>query len=93
MSVLESIARATPAIGYLAGGLIASAVDPRATFLFAGAGVVALVAVVTPIVGPRMPSRGDTEKRSDLDAEDEVMVELIPAVGPGTIRSDREVIR
>lgn len=94
MSVLESIARATPGIGYLAGGLIASAVDPRATFFFAGAGVVALVAVVTPIVGPRMPSRGDTERRpGSPDAEDEVMVELIPAVGPGTIRSDREVIR
>lgn len=93
MSVLESIARATPGIGYLAGGLIASFADPRATFFFAGAGVVALVAVVAPIVGPRMPNRSNAERQLSLDAEDEVMVELIPAMGLGTIPSDRKVIR
>jgi MFS family permease len=93
MSVLESIARATPGIGYLAGGLIASFADPRATFFFAGAGVVALVVVVAPIVGPHMPKRSDAERQLSLDAEDEVMVELIPAMGPGTIPSDRKVIR
>jgi MFS family permease len=99
MSVLESIARATPGIGYLAGGLIASFADPRATFFFAGAGVVALVAVVAPIAGPRMPDRGEPERQSTLDAENEVMVELIPArgLGPtggsGTVQTDRKVIR
>jgi MFS family permease len=94
MSVLESIARATPAIGYLAGGLIASFAEPRATFFFAGAGVVALVAIVAPIVGPRMPKRGDAERPPSLDAEDEVMVELIPAMGlgSGTRQTDRKVI-
>jgi MFS family permease len=94
MSVLESIARATPAIGYLAGGLIASFAEPRATFFFAGAGVVALVAIVAPIVGPRMPKRGDAEGPSSLDAEDEAMVELIPAMGlgSGTRQTDRKVI-
>jgi hypothetical protein len=61
--------------------------------------VVALVAVVAPIAGPRMPDRGEPERQSTLDAENEVMVELIPArgLGPtggsGTVQTDRKVIR
>src|SRR6476659_5278219 len=39
IGTLESTASATPGIGYLLGGLIASGWSPRATFLVAGAGV------------------------------------------------------
>ena len=51
MSVLESIGAAMPGIGYVLGGLIASGWEPRATFLFAGIGVLATVAVATPCLG------------------------------------------
>lgn len=50
MSVLESSSAAMPGIGFLAGGLIASAFDPRATFLFAGLGVFAVVLLAIPIL-------------------------------------------
>lgn len=48
LSVLESAGAAMPGLGFLAGGLIASAFDPRATFLFAGLGVIAVIAVAAP---------------------------------------------
>ena len=40
ISVLESISSAMPAIGFVLGGLIATVYSPRATFAFAGIGVV-----------------------------------------------------
>ena len=93
MSVLESIGAAMPGVGYLLGGLIASAIDPRATFLVAGVGVLAIVAVAAPLMGTKWPeSRGNTGPE-DLDAEEEIMVELIPVGGRSTpVRSDSEVI-
>lgn len=50
LSVLESAGAAMPGLGFLAGGLIASSFDPRATFLFAGLGVLVVVAVAAPIL-------------------------------------------
>jgi hypothetical protein len=50
MSVLESIGAAMPGIGYVAGGLIATAREPRATFLVAGIGVLAIVALAVPLL-------------------------------------------
>lgn len=50
MSVLESSSAAMPGFGFLAGGLIASAFAPRATFLFAGLGVFAVVAIAVPFL-------------------------------------------
>jgi MFS family permease len=49
VSVLESAASAAPGIGFLAGGVIAATVSPRASFAVAGAGVliVLLVAAVS----------------------------------------------
>jgi MFS family permease len=93
MSVLESIGAAMPGVGYLLGGLIASAIDPRATFLVAGIGVLALVAVAVPLMGTKWPeSRGNTGPEG-LDAEEEIMVELIPVGGRSTpARSDSEVV-
>lgn len=50
MSVLESSSAAMPGVGFLAGGLIASTFAPRATFLFAGLGVLVVVTIAIPIL-------------------------------------------
>jgi MFS family permease len=79
ISVLESIGSATPGIGYLLGGLIASGWDPRATFLIAGAGVIAIVAIASLLLGRNWPLEQGKERPGDVDAANEIMVELIPA--------------
>jgi MFS family permease len=80
IGVLESIGAAMPGIGFVAGGLIASLADPRATFLVAGGGVIAIVAVAAPVLGRKWAANG-AEDRSPpgVDAGEEIMVELIPA--------------
>jgi MFS family permease len=83
LSVLESISSAMPAIGFVIGGLIASAQGPRATFVFAGAGVVLIVAFAAPLLGADWPVQA-ARKTADA-AEDDVMVELIPAMPAETI--------
>jgi MFS family permease len=94
MSVLESIGAAMPGLGYLLGGLITSAVSPRATFLVAGVGVFAIVAVAAPLMGTKWPTRREKTGPEGLDAEGEIMVELIPVGGNrGPVRSDSEVAR
>ncbi len=45
VSVLESAASAAPGIGFLAGGAIAAAASPRASFAVAGAGVLIVLGV------------------------------------------------
>jgi len=93
MSVLESIGAAMPGLGYLLGGLIASAVSPRATFLVAGIGVFAIVAVAAPLMGKKWPERREKTGPDGVDAEGEIMVELIPVGGDRPVRSDSEVVR
>jgi MFS family permease len=78
VSVLESIGAAMPGVGYLIGGLIASAASPRATFLFAGIGVIAIVVLAAPILGTKWPEHREKTGPGAVDAEDEIMVELIP---------------
>ena len=90
MSVVESLGAAMPGIGYLAGGVVATIAEPRATFLFAGLGVLGLLAIATPLLAARLPGRTSVYAGNAAE-EDEVMVELIPAVGPNSIQSDREV--
>ena len=93
MSVLESIGAAMPGVGYLVGGLIASAIDPRATFLVAGIGVLAIVAVAALLMGTKWPDSRENTGPEALDAEEEIMVELIPVGGRRTpARSDSEVV-
>jgi MFS family permease len=93
MSVLESIGAAMPGVGYLLGGLVASAIDPRATFLVAGIGVLAIVAVAVPLMGTKWPERREKTGPDALDGEEEIMVELIPVGGRSTpARSDSEVV-
>lgn len=88
MSVLEAIATAMPGIGFIAGGLIATFLDPRATFLFAGIGVLAIVALMAPRLGKEWPTRREQEGAAEPDRRNDVALELIPAA-PG--RSNSEV--
>ncbi len=77
MSVLESIGAAMPGVGYVLGGLVATGRDPRATFLVAGLGVVAIVAVATPLLRRGWPpEREASTLQQSLDAEAKVMVKL-----------------
>jgi MFS family permease len=93
MSVLESIGAAMPGVGYLLGGLIATGASPRATFLVAGVGVLAIVAIFTLALGRNWPESGEKEGSGRLAADAEIMVELIPVGGdrPPT-RSNSEVV-
>jgi MFS family permease len=80
MSVLESIGAAMPGIGYVLGGVIAASQDPRATFLVAGLGVVAIAVVAIPLLGSNWLEREEKPRSGkDFDADAEIMVELIPA--------------
>ncbi len=93
MSVLESIGAAMPGVGYLLGGLIASGGSPRTTFLVAGLGVFAIVAIAALVMGKKWPERREKTGPEGLDAEEEIMVELIPVGGNrGPDRSDSEVV-
>ncbi len=89
MSVLESIGAAMPGIGFLLGGLIATGANPRATFLFAGIGVLAITAVAVPVLGTKWPERTAASEPSTLDADRDVVLELI--AGSRSIQSNREV--
>jgi len=91
MSVLESIGAAMPGIGFVLGGVIATSLDPRATFLVAGLGVVAITIVAIPLLGSNWPERGEKPGPGrDLDADDAIMVELIPAERHPLARSNAE---
>jgi MFS family permease len=86
MSVLESIGTAMPGVGFLLGGLVAALVDPRATFLVAGLGVIGIVAIAAPLMRRNWLKHSDfPASKSDIDADDNVMLELIPAI-PRRIR-------
>lgn len=88
MSVLESIGAAMPGVGFVVGGVVATGLEPRATFLVAGIGVVAIVAVAAPLMRRGWPSEHSTATRPQpLDAEAEVMVPL--AAGGGMSSPDR----
>jgi MFS family permease len=92
MSVLESIGAAMPGVGYLVGGLIATGTSPRATFLVAGVGVFAIVAIAAPIMGRKWPDNGEKADIKAIDAEAEIMVELIPVGLVPIARSNSEVV-
>ncbi len=79
IGTLESVASATPGIGYLLGGLIASAWSPRATFLVAGVGVMVIVIASALLLGRNWPLEQEKKRPGTVDAADEIMVELIPA--------------
>ena len=83
ISVLEASAAATPGLGFVIGGVIAATFSPRAAFLVAGAGVVAVAAVAAAILGSGWGGRSATRPDA-LDSDDEVMVQLRPRDGRPT---------
>jgi MFS family permease len=91
MSVLESIGAAMPGVGFVLGGVIAAALSPRATFLLAGLGVMAIVTLAAPLLGGNWPERLATSGSNELDGSNDVVLELIPGSSP--IQSDAEVLR
>ena len=91
MSVLESIGAAMPGVGFVLGGVIAAAASPRTAFLIAGAGVIAIVAIVTPALGRKWPERIAGSNSNRLDGGNDVVLELLPGSRP--VQSDTEVLR
>jgi MFS family permease len=88
MSVLESIGAAMPGVGFALGGLIAALVTPRATFLVAGAGVLAIVAVAAPLLGTTWSKLPAIRREWPLDAGSDIVLELIPGRTPTTPDSE-----
>ena len=82
MSVLESIGAAMPGIGFAVGGVIAAVMTPRTTFFVAGSGVIAIVAVMAPMLGVNW-LEVDEGSSAALDVHDDVVVELLPGRIPG----------
>lgn len=78
-SVLESTGAAMPGIGIAIGGVIATLADPRTVFLFAGLGILAIVAVAAFAIGSQWGVREEETGQVTVAAEEEPMVELIPA--------------
>jgi MFS family permease len=89
MSVLEAVAAAMPGVGFIAGGLIATVLDPRATFLFAGAGVLGILALVAPILGTNWPERTSSPSSYELDGSNDVVLELIPGGSRRSVQSSQ----
>ena len=94
MSVLESIGAAMPGVGFAIGGVIAAVVSPRMTFLVAGCGVIAIVAVMAPLLGGNWLQKGEVPdempQQASLDGPDDVVVELIPGnYRPGNLEERR----
>ncbi len=79
MSVLESIGAAMPGIGFLLGGVLATELSARATLFAAGLGVLATVVLSAFSLGRNWSEGAEGEAEPTLDAEPEIMVELIPA--------------
>jgi len=87
MSVLESIGAAMPGIGFALGGLIAAVMTPRTTFFVAGSGVIAIVAVMAPMLGASW-LEPDESSGPALDAHDDVVVELLPGRNPSSANTE-----
>lgn len=83
MSVMESIGAAMPGVGFVLGGLVTTVASPRATFLIAGWGVIAIVAVMAPLLRGKALERRENPGPSALDGRDDIVVELIPGTNPG----------
>jgi MFS family permease len=96
ISVLESIGAAMPGIGFALGGAVAALATPRTTFLVAGLGVVAILALAVPALGVKwleyMPKGGSYKGSFKLDRGNDVVLELIPGgKGGSSMQPDSEV--
>jgi MFS family permease len=90
MAVLESIGAAMPGVGFAIGGLIAAIATPRTTFLVAGLGVLAIVALIGPTLGRRGVGVLASGQGIPLDESDDVVLELLPGGMPTPNSSEAE---
>jgi MFS family permease len=90
MAVLESIGAAMPGVGFALGGLIAAIATPRTTFLVAGLGVFAIVALIAPTLGGKRAGRLATAQGFPLDETNDVVLELLPGGMPTPNSSEVE---
>jgi MFS family permease len=90
MAVLESIGAAMPGVGFALGGLIAAIATPRTTFLVAGLGVLAIVALIIPTLGGKRAGRLATAQGFPLDETNDVVLELLPGGMPTPNSSEVE---
>ena len=67
------------------GALVAVTLDPRATFLVAGLGVLVIALIAAAVLGTNWLQSREKTSPDALDAEGEIMVELIP-VGESPVR-------
>ena len=88
MSVLESIGAAMPGVGFALGGVIAAILSPRATFLVAGLGIFAIVALMAPIFATRWPRHPKSESSASLDSGNKIVLELLPGTRQGSRTRD-----
>jgi MFS family permease len=78
MSVLESIGAAMPGLGFAIGGAIAAVLSPRATFLVAGLGIFAIVALMVPVLATKWPRHPKSGGPPQLDGGNKIVLELLP---------------
>src|SRR5882757_8853090 len=90
MAVLESIGAAMPGVGFALGGLIAAIATPRTTFLVAGLGVLAIVALIAPTLGGKRAGPLATAQGFPLDETNDVVLELLPGGMPTPNSSEVE---
>ena len=91
MAVLESIGAAMPGVGFALGGLIAAIATPRTTFLVAGLGVLAIVALIAPTLSGKRGGRLATAQGFPLDETNDVVLELLPGGMPTPNSSEVEL--
>ncbi|UJA20006.1 MFS transporter [Thermoleophilia bacterium SCSIO 60948] len=74
IAFLEALASAAPGIGFLAGGAIAALLDPRASYLVAGAGVIVVLAIAALRLRGADWDRMTQHARSSVEAGQELQV-------------------
>jgi MFS family permease len=79
VGLLEASGKAMPGIGFLLGGAIAAILSPRASFLTAGLGVVAVCLAATPALARARWG----EERTPAPGPDEDVAPQGASVGPG----------
>jgi MFS family permease len=73
VGLLESSGYAMPGLGFVLGGVVAALLDPRASFIVAGAGVVMVALVAAPML--RRASWGPQEAPEISPADQAAMIE------------------
>jgi MFS family permease len=71
ISLLESLAKAAPALGFVMGGVTTAVFNPRVSYVLAGTGVLAVLAVASVALA-RAGWRGEPTEGTQLEDEDTI---------------------